>query len=35
MRIITNHFEEINKIIKKAEKKISYHIEDIILIIRY
>ena len=28
-----NHFEAINKIIKKAEKKFSYHIEDIILIL--
>ena len=26
-----NHFEAINKIVKKAEKKFSYHIEDIIL----
>jgi hypothetical protein len=26
-----NHFNAINKIIKKAEKKFSYHIEDIIL----
>ena len=26
-----NHFDAINKIIKKAEKKFSYHIEDIIL----
>ena len=26
-----NHFEAINKIIKKAEKKFSHHIEDIIL----
>ena len=28
-----NHFEEIVKIIKKAEKQISFHIEDIILIL--
>ena len=28
-----NHFEEIVKIIKKAEKRISFHIEDIILIL--
>ena len=28
-----NHFEVINKIIKNAEKKFSYHIEDIILIL--
>ena len=28
-----NHFETINEIIKKAEKKISLHIEDIILIL--
>tara|TARA_B100000886_G_scaffold86602_1_gene56801 strand:- start:6934 stop:8100 length:1167 start_codon:yes stop_codon:yes gene_type:complete len=26
-----NHFEEVNKIIKNAEKKFSHHIEDIIL----
>ena len=26
-----NHFEAVNKIIKKAEKKLSYHIEDIVL----
>ena len=26
-----NHFETINKIIKNAEKKISLHVEDIIL----
>ena len=26
-----NHFEAINKIVKKAEKKFSHHIEDIIL----
>lgn len=28
-----NHFDEINKIIKNAEKKNSYHVEDIILIL--
>ena len=28
-----NHFEEIVKIVKKAEKHISFHIEDIILIL--
>ena len=26
-----NHFEAVNKIVKIAEKKISYHIEDVIL----
>ena len=30
---LQSHFEAINKIIKKAEKKFSYHIEDIVLIL--
>ena len=30
---LQNNFEGINKIIKQAEKKFSYHIEDIILIL--
>ena len=30
---LQNHFETINTIIKKAEKKLSNHIEDIILIL--
>ena len=30
---LQNHFEVVNKIIRKAEKKFSYHIEDIILLL--